>query len=152
MVGGMTDSREKRAPGWVPDLSTFGARLALLRQHMGWTNITEAAQLCGFPAETWRTWEQHGREPRGYMNVCMKIAGVTNVDLNWLAVGPQPVPTSAESGAVAFTKKWFGERVVATVGKKPDQAIDSAPPNWERRTRPINRHPSRQLVSQAGRY
>ena len=27
--------------GWIPDATAFGARLALVRQHMGWGNLDE---------------------------------------------------------------------------------------------------------------
>jgi transcriptional regulator with XRE-family HTH domain len=55
---------------------------------MGWGNVAEAATECGLPVGSWRNWERDGREPRGFVNVCMKIAGVTGVDLNWLMMGP----------------------------------------------------------------
>lgn len=113
----MTDL-QKRAPGWVPDLSSFGARLALVRQAMGWGNVKQAAQLCGIPVETWRTWERDGMTPRAYINACMKIAGVTGVDLNWLAVGPQPAATAEASDRDRVTHGYphyhaVGERVIA---------------------------------------
>jgi hypothetical protein len=99
----MTDSQARRAPGWVPDLSTFGARLALVRQHMGWGNVKQAAELCAIPVQTWRTWERDGMVPRNYINACMKIAGVTGVDLNWLAVGPHPAVTNASTEDAGVT-------------------------------------------------
>lgn len=87
---------QTREPGWVPDVSSLGARLALVRQAMGW-NIAEAATTCGLPVASWRNWENRGKEPRGLLNVAMKIAGVTGVDYRWLALGPevqqgQPTP------------------------------------------------------------
>ena len=51
-----------RAHGWRPDLSAFGARLALVRQRMGW-NVKEAADHCRLPPQSWRSWEA-GRTPR----------------------------------------------------------------------------------------
>jgi hypothetical protein len=75
--------------GWVPDATTFGARLALIRQRMEWGNVKEAALACGLPVESWRNWERDGRQPRDYMRVCQAVAEHTGVDVTWLAVGPQ---------------------------------------------------------------
>jgi transcriptional regulator with XRE-family HTH domain len=58
----MTTQRVER--GWVPEES-FGARLALIRQHYGW-NVKEAAMKCHVPVETWRGWE---RDPRKKVTV-----------------------------------------------------------------------------------
>jgi transcriptional regulator with XRE-family HTH domain len=71
--------------GWRPDDETFGARLALIRQAMGWGNVREAALACGVPPESWRNWERDGREPRNYLAICRKISDRTGVDLAWLA-------------------------------------------------------------------
>ena len=84
----MTDLKVTRAAGWIPELTTFGARLALLRQAMGWGNVKQAATLCSIPVESWRGWERDGLEPRQLIHQCMKIAGVTGVDYRWLALGP----------------------------------------------------------------
>ena len=74
---------------WYPDDSTFGARLALLRQHQGWGNIKEAALACGQPVESWRSWEVHGRTPRDFIAICQTISSRTGVDLQWLlGLGP----------------------------------------------------------------
>src|SRR4051812_17601519 len=74
--------------GWRPDDSTFGARLALVRQRMGWGNVAEAALACGVAIETWRTWER-GRTPRNFVEVCVKISAVTGADVAWLAGLPR---------------------------------------------------------------
>ncbi len=71
--------------GWRPDALTFGARLALIRQHQGWGNVREAALACGLPPESWRSWERDGRQPRNYVAVCAQISDRTGVDLSWLA-------------------------------------------------------------------
>ncbi|MEV0899264.1 helix-turn-helix transcriptional regulator [Actinoplanes sp. NPDC049802] len=94
----MTNAAGKgRAPGWVPDVNSLGARLALVRQAMGW-NIAEAASNCGIPIASWRNWENRGKEPRGLVNIAMKIAGVTGVDYRWLALGPvEEIPATAAS-------------------------------------------------------
>jgi hypothetical protein len=87
-LSGMT--AEVAPDGWVPDATSFGARLALIRQRMEWGNVKEAALACGLPVESWRNWERDGRQPRDYMRVCQVIAEHTGVDVTWLAVGPQP--------------------------------------------------------------
>lgn len=72
--------------GWTVDDSTFGARLALVRQRMQW-NIKEAARECGIPAASWGTWE-NGAMPRRYTEMCRLIADRTGADLTWLVMGP----------------------------------------------------------------
>lgn len=81
---------------WVPDDSTFGARLALLRQAMGWGNVKEAARECGIPTETWRSWESRtdASLPRKAVERVAQIVGVTGVDLDWLLLGRRPVALS----------------------------------------------------------
>lgn len=75
--------------GWTPDDSTFGARLALIRQRMGWGNVKEAALACGLPVASWRNWERDGRMPRDVIGICRKISQTTGVDLAWLAGLPR---------------------------------------------------------------
>lgn len=86
--------------GWRPDDTTFGARLALVRQHMGWGNVKEAALACGLPVASWRNWERDGRQPRDYVAVCMKISERTGADLAWLAGMPTGVAAHNELGHV----------------------------------------------------
>ena len=74
--------------GWTVDDSTFGARLALIRQRMQW-NVKEAARECGIPAASWGTWE-NGAMPRRYTEMCKLIAYRTGCDLTWLTIGPRP--------------------------------------------------------------
>jgi transcriptional regulator with XRE-family HTH domain len=82
--------------GWVPEL-TFGARLALVRQHYGW-NVKEAAGMCKLPVETWRGWERDGRSPTRYLEVCKMIAKATGADYDWLLDGRRfPPPRSAST-------------------------------------------------------
>lgn len=73
---------------WIPDDSTFGARLALIRQRMGWGNVKEAATACDVATESWRTWERDGVEPRGLNRIARKIADRTGCDYGWLVDGP----------------------------------------------------------------
>jgi hypothetical protein len=91
---------------WVPSDETFGARLALVRQHMGWGNTREAAVACGLPVESWRGWERDNRLPRDYATVCRKIADRTGVNLVWLMgadrareLSPNRPPTRTNRGA-----------------------------------------------------
>ena len=70
-----------------PDLSTFAARLALIRHVHGW-NQREAAIACGLPPATWREWELHGSMPRDYLSTTRRIAERADIDLDWLVYGP----------------------------------------------------------------
>jgi hypothetical protein len=125
--------RNGHPTGWIPDTSTFGARLALVRQHMGWGNVKQAAQLCSIAPETWRTWERDNIEPKSLVSACMKIAGVTGVDYRWLALGPahsttvvddggnvavwtQENPRAREVARVTPEYRAVGERIIAVVG------------------------------------
>lgn len=72
---------------WIPDDSTFGARLALVRQRLGWGNVKEAALACGVPVESWRTWERDNVQPRAIVEVAEKVAERTGCDLDWLIRG-----------------------------------------------------------------
>lgn len=80
-------SAAKTAQAWIPDDSTFGARLALIRQRMAWGNVKEAAVACGIPVQSWRTWERDGVEPRGLQRIATQIAAATGCDLVWLMGG-----------------------------------------------------------------
>lgn len=88
--------------GWIPDVSTFGARLALVRQRMGWGNVAEAALACGVPVASWRNWERDGRKPRDLPGVVQAIAARTGVSAVWLAgFGDTQSVVSAYEGRVA---------------------------------------------------
>lgn len=73
--------------GWIPSDETFGARLALVRQRMGWGNVKEAAIACGVPSGSWRNWEKDGRLPRDLARIAALIAERTGVDFDWLIRG-----------------------------------------------------------------
>lgn len=73
------------ATDWVPDTSTFGARLALLRWKMGW-NIREAERKCGISQNNWSGWEQ-GKAPRKIVEVVSRIHWATGVNRDWLLFG-----------------------------------------------------------------
>lgn len=122
----MATQTARREPGWIPDLSTFGARLAAVRQAMGWGNVAEAATACGIPVATWRNWERDGREPRGIVTKSMMIAGVTGVDYRWLAMGPERMPEPASPG-MATRRYQSGPRVVATIAPNARSIVRTQP-------------------------
>lgn len=72
----------------VPDDSTFGARLALVRQAKRWRNVKLAARMCGVPTATWRSWEERTTPglPRDLERV-QQIADAAGVDYMWLLTG-----------------------------------------------------------------
>jgi hypothetical protein len=77
--------------GWRPDDQRFGARLALIRQFMGWGNVKEAALACRQPVESWRTWERDNVHPRDIVRIAREISAATGCDYYWLldgATGP----------------------------------------------------------------
>ena len=73
-----------RLQGWTASDDTFGARLALVRQHMGWGNVKEAALACGLPVQSWRGWERDNRIPRDIVSICQAVAAATGCDVHWL--------------------------------------------------------------------
>lgn len=85
-LGNATPAPSELPPNWKPDTSAFGARLALLRWRLNY-NLKEAALVCGFPPESWRTWELYGTMPRDLVAVTGQIADRTGVDRLWLMLG-----------------------------------------------------------------
>jgi hypothetical protein len=75
----------------VPATDTFAARLALIRQRMGW-NLKEAALACALPASSWRGWELSGSRPHNYVEVCRVISTTTGCNYRWLVDGESPNP------------------------------------------------------------
>ena len=80
-------AQTSHAPGWIPSLNSFGARLAVVRQEMGWGNVKEAADACGLPAESWRSWERDGRHPRELLRVAQRVSSTVGCDFYWLVAG-----------------------------------------------------------------
>lgn len=72
---------------WAPTPDTFAARLAMVRQAMGW-NVKEAALACSLNPTTWRKWEMNDAMPRDYMAAARAISGRTGVSIEWLVFGP----------------------------------------------------------------
>jgi hypothetical protein len=83
----MTTSVGEPRTGWIADDSSFGARLALIRQRMSWGNVKEAAEACGLPAESWRRWEHGTTVPRDVVEVAQVISKRTGCDFGWLLAG-----------------------------------------------------------------
>lgn len=83
----MTNTAEAapEAP-WTATDSSFGARLALIRQRQGWGNVKEAAEACGVAPASWRSYERDGVMPHGsrYFDLCARIATVVGCDYGWL--------------------------------------------------------------------
>lgn len=130
-----TDTEEptaQQAPGWTANDATFGARLALIRQHMGWGNIAKAAKECGVPTDSWRNWEVDGREPHRLVTIALAIATRTGCDYLWLVHGPA-------RGTVSTTRQYPDDpfaRVIRTVeAQSPLGRRDTTRP--VRQTRPI---------------
>ena len=73
-------------PHQVP-LDTFGARLAIVRQHMGGWNVKRTADRCGLDDQKWRNWESGRTKPRDLTAVCRTISEACQVDFVWLIAG-----------------------------------------------------------------
>jgi hypothetical protein len=128
----MTTSVEPTKQGWIADDATFGARLALVRQRMGWTNVKEAAVACGLPAENWRRWERGGAEPRRLVTIAMTISSASGCDYLWLVHGP-------DRGGVSHTHREgrFTAAKVVTVGSGTPGVESTALRRSVRQTRPV---------------
>lgn len=85
--------------GWTVDDSTFGARLALIRQHEKW-NIKEAAMICGLPPASWANWERGDMFPRRMVETCKLIATRSGCDFYWLLTGDASPARVTEGYAV----------------------------------------------------
>ncbi len=79
----MTMTEQVTPSPWVPSAESFGARLALIRNHLGGWNVSRTAKLCALDAQSWRSWEA-GHHPRDYPTVCQRIADATGCSLGWL--------------------------------------------------------------------
>jgi hypothetical protein len=108
----MTSTESITRIGWTADDSTFGARLALIRQRMQWGNVKEAALECGLPPESWRTWERDGVEPRRLVDVAVQISDRVGCDLGWLIAGPRlhTAEPSTTHGLRRNTHQFSGDR------------------------------------------
>lgn len=107
------------AKAWTPDDSSFGARLALVRQHMRWGNVKEAANQCGLPVESWRRWERDGVLPNRIVTIAMTIAGRTGCDVNWLLGLDRGSDTSNGRYVEALVLAHVGRMIGPTPGVRP---------------------------------
>jgi hypothetical protein len=82
----MTIEAERESTGWIPNATSFGARLILIRQRMGWGNVKEAAIECGLPPESWRQWEK-GAAPRRIVEISSVVSNRTGCSYLWLLTG-----------------------------------------------------------------
>lgn len=130
---------------WVPNDATFGARLALIRQRMGWGNVKKAAEECRLPVQSWRTWERDGVIPRNVLTISMGIAGKTGCDFLWLVHGPDRGATIRSTSYVP------GARLVAAVGQMATrrQSTGHTTTRAVRQTRPIVGASTRPLTPNA---
>lgn len=145
----ITEGSTQQTPGWTANDQTFGARLALIRQRMGWGNIAKAAKECGVPVDSWRNWEVDGVEPRRLNTIAMAIATRTGCDYIWLCHGPGWVGSPRPTTGFAT-----GARVLATIGEDPISrgrtGTHSGPTTRPvRQTRPTRRMTSRPLTTVA---
>jgi transcriptional regulator with XRE-family HTH domain len=128
--------------GWIATDDSFGARLALVRQRMGW-NIAQAARECGLGTENWRLWEQAGRTPSRLTTIAMAIATKTGCDFLWLVHGPDRGARTAPSGRYGRT------RVLAR--KAPDVRPTPIEPIGQPRVALSHIRPVRQVPPNGGR-
>jgi len=129
--------------GWIADDSTFGARLALVRQRMGWTNVKEAATACGLPTENWRRWERGETEPRRIVTIAMTIATAAGCDYLWLVHGPN-------RGGATLSSIESDARIVAIGGSRhPVRSSDVVTTRPVRQTRPTGDVTRRPLTAMA---
>lgn len=103
-----TNPTRNEETAWIPDTSSFGARLALVRWKMGW-NIAEAERECGTTQNLWANWEA-GSMPRQLVEIVTKIAWNSKVDRNWLLTGdgspePNPRPNGYKVGHLAEVRQ-----------------------------------------------
>lgn len=87
----MTTVRETDR-GWVPSVDSFGARLALVRNHLG-LNVKAAAERAGMDHSSWGTWER-GRQPRDLLDKARQISEALGCDFVWLLTGSDTADAS----------------------------------------------------------
>lgn len=118
------DTSHETEAGWTADASTFGARLALIRQRMGWGNVERAARECGLPVETWRSWERDNRIPNRLVTIAMAIAARTGCDYLWLVHGPERGRMQV-GGQVSskYLSDPLAPRVITPVGRQAEARV-----------------------------
>ena len=98
----MTETSDTQTDWYLPDVATFGDRVAAAREAAGMTQAVLARRL-GVRLATLRGWENDMAEPRA--NRLSMLAGLLNVSMMWLingegeglsgAEGPGVLPTDA---------------------------------------------------------
>ena len=101
---------------WIPAADTFGSRLILVRQRMGWGNVKQAAQECRLPVQSWRTWERDGVTPRQIVDVARRISLRTGCSFGWLLTG-------SADGSIRTTA-YDPMRVVGAFASGPERSTD----------------------------
>ncbi len=76
---------------WVPSTDTFGARLALVRQKMGW-NQKQASEECDLSINAWARYEDEGGVA-DLIGTVRKIVSRTGVNEMWLLTGVKGKPS-----------------------------------------------------------
>jgi|SRR2546423_3648057 len=122
-----------QTPAWIPTDDTFGARLALVRQKMGWGNVKEAALACGLPPESWRTWERDNVTPRRVVQIARRIAERTGADYGWLLDGPRLAGVYRPTGQIVADVD-SGRYVPPGTYGRPKSLSDQATPKVAGRT------------------
>lgn len=133
-------SAERQITGWTADDSSFGARLALVRQRMGWGNLKEAAVACGLPVESWRSWERDNRTPRNIVEIARIIAERTGCDYGWLLAGPRMAGVHRATGHIDTPAEIPAQPLCRNL-PLPVSAPRSSPPTYPDRVRPRDRRP-----------
>ena len=137
-----SDATADQAEAWIADDSTFGARLALIRQKMGWGNIAKAAKEVGVPTDSWRNWEVDGREPHRMPTIAMAIATRVGCAYRWLVHGPgrgDDVSTAPTPPIERSNERYVEARVLRT-GRMIGHASADQPARQARPTERLSRH------------
>lgn len=78
------------ATAWIPQVESFGDRLALLRHPLGLSRKA-AAEKCGLDDASWAMWERKGVSPRNLDDVVRSISDELHVHRDWLMWGDDAV-------------------------------------------------------------
>jgi hypothetical protein len=115
----MTALRETER-GWIPSADSFGARLALVRNHLG-LNARAAAERAGVDDSSWLAWETKGTKPRDLVERARQISDALGCDFLWLLTG------SSEGGnATAYYLGAYGSLCDPAVTAMPLDVTDLA--------------------------
>src|SRR5664279_1085387 len=82
--------------GWLPRVDTLRGPPRLGAPTHGLGHVKEAAESCGVPVQSWRTWEDGGI-PRDILRLAKRVSAVTGVNYYWQLDGeavPMTPPVS----------------------------------------------------------